>query len=192
MCVCVSPNRTARSDSIRQVAHLSLFQIHNMSNTYYERCICNTLQCHCFSFKRKNKNFVAQILNVYFYVSNHLLWLSWGQAVHSETSLLTKRLSPPSQTGLSWSGALDFYWWMTHGNQKQMYLCCTAEKLLPTLWLDLFDEATPFAREMQWKPLEKTKNHHFKQRNSIFPTGITADKEALDFTRYAPRKVSLR
>lgn len=61
--------------------------------------MCNTLQCHCFSFKHTTKNFVAQILNVYFYVSNHLL--SWGHAAHSETSLLTKRLSPPSQTGLS-------------------------------------------------------------------------------------------
>lgn len=128
-------------------------------------------------------------------------WRSWGHAAHSRRHFRQNVWARPQKPSYPRSGARDFYWWTTHVNQRQTCLSGAAEQLLPSFWLDVFDEATPlkkrqpftnFAREAQWKPLGKTEIHRFKPWISIFFRGITADKEALDSTwREAPRKVSL-
>lgn len=187
------------------------------------KLLCDLYKYWCFLFKCKNKILTFRLwmftfMSANFYsetkpfqlsmVLSHT-WRSWGHAANSRRHFRQnvrahpQKLSYPRRrrVWLPRSGARDFYWWMTHVNQRQTYLSGAAEQLLPSFWLDVFDEATPlkkrqpftnFAREAQWKPLGKTEIHRFKPWISIFFTGIKANKEALDSTwREALRKVSL-
>lgn len=97
-------------------------------------------------------------------------WRSWGHAAHSRRHFRQNVWARPQKLSYPRSGARDFYWWMTHVNQRQTFLSGAAEQLLPSFWLDVFDEATPLKetpalRQLCPRSAMKTSG---KDRNSSF------------------------